>query len=66
MPEERRCTLIVHDEHDGMLWANVAELPGCIASGADRAELREAAEEAIRLCLGDPDAGLDIEERAAP
>jgi hypothetical protein len=32
---ERSYTVRVHDEGDGMLWAEVVDLPGCFASGAD-------------------------------
>lgn len=52
-------TVVVHDdEGDGMLWAEVNELPGCFASGATLDELREALEEAISLYVTDePDKG---------
>ena len=42
-------TVRVHREHDGGLWAEVLELPGCFASGADEEELDEALREAIAL-----------------
>lgn len=49
----------VHREEAGMLWAEVLELPGCFASGANLDELREALEEAISLYLhDDPDGGV--------
>ena len=60
--EARRYTLLVRDEGDGMLWGEVAELPGCFASGADRAELREAAVEAVRLYVG-ADVAVELDER---
>lgn len=50
----RTFTLNIHDEGDGMLWAEVQELPGCFASGTDLDELKEAAVEAIHMWLGDP------------
>ena len=53
MSEEPTYTLTVHDEDDGMLWAEVLELPGCFASGADMDELLEATAEAIALYLAD-------------
>lgn len=34
---------------DDMWWAEVAELPGCFASGATLRELSEALDEAVRL-----------------
>lgn len=40
----------IHHE-DGSYWAEVPELPGCFASGADLNELVEALEEAILLYL---------------
>ncbi len=61
----RRYTLLVHDEGDGMLWAEVAELPGCIASGIDRAELHEAATEAIGMYLDGEVGAVEFEERVA-
>jgi predicted RNase H-like HicB family nuclease len=38
-------------EEEGMLWAEVDELPGCFASGASVAELIEALREAVALYL---------------
>jgi predicted RNase H-like HicB family nuclease len=49
----RSYTLEIHDEDDGSLWAQVAELPGCFASGNDVDELLEAAAEAIGMYLAD-------------
>lgn len=46
-----RYHLNIHKE-DGMLWAEVVELPGCFMSGKDYDELYEAAVEAIGLYLG--------------
>src|SRR5688572_19393842 len=52
-PSGREFTLRIHDEQDGMLWAEVEDLPGCFASGADMDELFEAAAEAIGMYLAD-------------
>ncbi len=41
---------VVHQE-DGRYWAEVQELPGCFASGADLNELKDALVEAITLYL---------------
>lgn len=41
------------NEEGGRYWAEVAEVPGCFASGASLDELREALEEALALCLDD-------------
>ncbi len=46
---EREYNLSIHDEGDGMLWAEVVELPGTFASGADLDELMEAVVEAINM-----------------
>ena len=48
----RTFTLTVTHE-DGMYWAQVKELPGCFASGADLDELKDALAEAIGMCLED-------------
>ena len=40
-------------QEDGGYWAEVAELPGCFASGRTLDELTEALEESIRLYLTD-------------
>lgn len=50
MSETRTFTLQVHLE-DGHYWAEVAELPGCFASGRDLDELRDALAEAIGMYL---------------
>lgn len=42
-------TLNVHRDDDGSWWAEVAELPGCFASGTTLDELVEAAREAVVL-----------------
>lgn len=58
MSDTQEFTVNLHQEEDGSFWAEVVELPGCFASGADLDELREALEEAISLYLHDrPDGG---------
>jgi predicted RNase H-like HicB family nuclease len=47
-------TVRVHHEPGEELWAEVLELPGCFAAGADMGELREALSEAISLYLSEP------------
>jgi predicted RNase H-like HicB family nuclease len=41
----------VHEEDDGSFWAEVAELPGCFASGFSIDEVKEALYEAMTLWL---------------
>jgi predicted RNase H-like HicB family nuclease len=50
---ETSLTVTVH-EHDGSLWAEVKELPDCVASGASMAELQEALAEAISVYFSEP------------
>lgn len=38
---------------DGSYWADVAELPGCFASGDTLDELFDSLKEGVALCLGD-------------
>lgn len=52
----------VHEE-DGLLWAEVLDLPGCFASGDSLDELRESLEEAVVLYLSD---GSDRPPLASP
>jgi predicted RNase H-like HicB family nuclease len=47
-------TVRIHNEPGHELWAEVAELPGCFASGKGMDELREALAEAISLYLSEP------------
>jgi predicted RNase H-like HicB family nuclease len=47
-------TVRIHDEDDDGLWAEVVELPGCFASGADMDELRESLAEAMGMYLSTP------------
>ncbi len=49
-------TILVHEEQ-GRYWAEVAEVPGCFASGASLDELRDALEEALAMCLDDAGEG---------
>lgn len=46
-------TFNVHHE-DGMYWAEVVELPGCLAAGETIEELIEAMAEALKLVLSAP------------
>jgi predicted RNase H-like HicB family nuclease len=57
-------TVRVHHEPGEELWAEVLELPGCFAAGADMGELRDALSEAISLYLSDPlgGAGEEVDE----
>lgn len=46
---------------DGWYWAEVVGLPGgCVASGRDLAELVEALEESVGMCLSDDDEPLPV------
>jgi predicted RNase H-like HicB family nuclease len=55
MSDLEQVTIRVHDEGTEGLWAEVVELPGCFASGATRAELHEALEDALSLYLSTPE-----------
>jgi predicted RNase H-like HicB family nuclease len=50
----KQYTVRIHDEDDDGLWAEVVELPGCFASGADMDELRESLAEAMGMYLSTP------------
>ncbi|HEY3727881.1 MAG TPA: type II toxin-antitoxin system HicB family antitoxin [Solirubrobacteraceae bacterium] len=50
-------TVIVHQERESF-WSEVAELPGCFASGGTLEELREALAESVGLYLWDAPARL--------
>jgi predicted RNase H-like HicB family nuclease len=56
-------TVVVHHEPDGF-WSEVAELPGCFASGATLDELHEAVGEAVGLYLWDRPAALETDALA--
>lgn len=45
--------VLINEEADGSLWAEVEELPGCFASGFSMPELQEALYEALQLWLPD-------------
>jgi predicted RNase H-like HicB family nuclease len=60
---EREFQVFVHEEGSSY-WAEVAELPGCFASGDDLDELREAVIEAITLYLADEPPGSTSLTRA--
>lgn len=58
---EREFRVLVHEE-DGSYWAEVADLPGCFASGRNLDELREAVVEAITLYVaGDGDMAVSAQ-----
>ncbi len=54
-------TATVHDDSDG-LWAEVAELPGVFATGANLAELSAALREGVELYLSTPEHPVRVEE----
>ena len=47
-------TVRIHHEPGEELWAEVLELPGCFAAGADMDELRQALAEAISFYRSEP------------
>ncbi len=69
MSEDRMITVAVHGE-DGSLWAEVLEMPGCFATGANPEELQLALEEAIGMYLSGEEqpvvADLRIEQELTP
>ncbi len=57
----RNVTVAVRSE-DGILWAEVVDMPGCFATGRTSEELLSALEEAISLYLTeDPDQPVVVE-----
>ena len=56
---ETRFTVTVHHE-DGQLWAEVAELTGCFATGDTMSELGESLSEALAMCI--PAARVELGE----
>lgn len=60
MSDRKEFTVRIHDEGDDGLWAEVVELPGCFASGADMDELREALAEALGLYLSTPEREVHV------
>jgi predicted RNase H-like HicB family nuclease len=56
-----RLKVFIH--HDGPeYWSEIAELPGCFASGRTLSELHEALGEAVGLYLWDEPAEIEPEE----
>ncbi|MBW8482173.1 type II toxin-antitoxin system HicB family antitoxin [Actinomadura parmotrematis] len=53
--KSRKLTVVIHDEGDDGLWAEVREMPGLFVTGDDLAEVQEALTEAITLYLSDDD-----------
>jgi predicted RNase H-like HicB family nuclease len=66
MAEDLRYTVRIHREPGHDLWAEVAELPGCFASGADMEELQENLAEAISLYLSEPGRPVHVELEDTP
>jgi predicted RNase H-like HicB family nuclease len=64
MTDGARYTLAVHNE-DGVMWAEVIELPGTFVSGKDMDELLEAATEAILMVLDDEPVRVKLLDFAA-
>jgi predicted RNase H-like HicB family nuclease len=56
MAEPETYTIRIHSEPGQDLWAEVPELPGVFAAGANMTELRESLTEAISLYLSEPGA----------
>ncbi len=65
MATTRTFNLTIHFE-DGHYWAEVAELPGCFASGRDMTELKEALAEAIGMYLTSESVSMVVIEEPAP
>ena len=63
---DQEYTVRIHHEPGQELWAEVLELPGCFAAGADMEELREALSEAISLYLSEPGNVKHIELEDTP
>ncbi|MDI3315897.1 MAG: type II toxin-antitoxin system HicB family antitoxin [Mycobacterium sp.] len=55
--EHATYTVRIHPDQDG-LWAEVAELPGCFASGINLDELWESLQEALSLYLSDDEKNI--------
>jgi predicted RNase H-like HicB family nuclease len=64
MSKDRAITIAVHEE-EGSLWAEVLEMPGCFASGANSEELQLALEEAIGMYLSVESQPVTAEVRAS-
>jgi len=62
--EAKTYTVRVHHEPGQDLWAEVLELPGCFAAGADMDELRESLTEAMSLYLSEgADVHIELEDK---
>jgi len=59
-------TVRIHHEPGHELWAEVVELPGCFASGADMTELWQALGEAVSLYLSEPGHEVHVELEESP
>ena len=66
MSDQKTYTVHIHDEQGQDLWAEVLELPGCFASGADMAELWQALGEAVSLYLSEPGHQVHVELEDVP
>lgn len=66
MDESVTYTVTIHDEGEDGLWAEVAELPGCFASGQDIEELNESLADAMGLYLSSEQSPLRVELRGEP
>jgi predicted RNase H-like HicB family nuclease len=55
-------TVRIHDEGPDGLWADVAELPGCFASGDNHEELMESLKESVGLYLSASDSPCVVSE----
>lgn len=64
MSKDQMITIAVHEE-EGSLWAEVLEMPGCFASGANSEELQLALEEAIGMYLSAESEPVTAEVRAS-
>jgi predicted RNase H-like HicB family nuclease len=64
--DQKTYTVRIHHEPDQDLWAEVLELPGCFASGANMAELWQALGEAVSLYLSEPGHEVHVELEDAP
>ena len=60
MSQPTSYTVRIHREEGEQPWAEVVELPGCLASGRDMPELRENLAEAIGLYLSTPTARVSV------
>lgn len=63
MSGELQVTVHHEDDDDGSLWAEVAELPGCFASGDTLPELWDNLQEAVGLYLSDSERTVTVEMR---